>query len=122
MIKPKRLNQYPGRDIPLQLWVMVRNWLRQQKHIRDRVQIEALEFGPPFAELCTVGNRYTWAMIYDDYVEFYTRIDAQIDDISPATRLEVVLTLHATDKEFFKKMKNQLWKMLYSGHLNWPMP
>lgn len=104
----------------LALWEMVREWLKKQKHINNRVQLEVLEYGPPFAELCTVGNRYTWANIYADRVEFYTETDAIVEK-HPVTRTEVVLTLQAHDPHFFKKMKEQLWKMLYAGNLNWPI-
>lgn len=104
-----------------ELWLLIRKWLIKQKHISKRVRLEYLEYGPPYAELCTVGNRYTWATIYDDHVTFYTETDAVIES-HPVTRLEPVLTLYAHDKEFFKKMKHQLLKMLYAGNLNWPMP
>jgi hypothetical protein len=102
-----------------ELWKLVREWLSKQKNISKRVRLEALEYGPPYAELCTIGNRYTWACIYDNYIEFYTETDGMMLS-HPVTRLEVVLKLYAHDKEFFKKMKHQLWSMLYAGNLNWP--
>lgn len=104
-----------------ELWILIRTWLDKQKHISKRVRLEILEYGPPYAELCTVGNRYTWANVFENRIEFYTETDAMVEK-HPVTRQEVVLTLYAHDKEFFKKMKNQLWKMLYAGNLNWPMP
>ena len=100
---------------------MVRDWLKKQKHISRRVNLEVLEFSGMTgrkAELCTVGNRYTWAYIYDDRVDFVTEID--VDDNNLVYR-EVVLTVHAHDPQFFKKIKQQLWHMLYCGNLNWPM-
>lgn len=102
-----------------ELWVLIREWLSKQKHINKRVRLEVLEFGPPYAELCTVGNRYTWATIYDNYIEFYTEIDAH--NIGLVYR-EVTHTFYAHDPQLFKKIKQQLWSMLYAGNLNWPMP
>lgn len=100
------------------LWQMIREWLKKQKHISRRVNLEVLEYGPPYAELCTVGNRYTYAYIYDDRVDFisvFTRAD-----VGDEARIDTILSLKAHDKEFFKKMKQQLLEMLYKGNLNWP--
>lgn len=101
-----------------QLWQLIREWLRKQKHINRRVNIEALEYGPPYAEICTVGNHYTWADIFDDRVQFYTEIVEPVD--GRPQRRELVITIHSAEKDFFKKLKKQLLTMLHAGNLNWP--
>jgi hypothetical protein len=102
-----------------ELWVLVREWLNKQKHISQRVQLEYLEYGPPYAELCTVGNRYTYAYIYDDRIEFVSIWS--ITDAGDEARTDHLLTVYAHDPLFFKKIKEQLLKMLHGGQLNWPM-
>jgi hypothetical protein len=103
-----------------QLWILVREWLKKQKHISRRVNLEVCEYGPPYAELCTVGNRYTYAYIYDNKIDFVSAFS--ITEVGDEARIDIILTLYAHDKQFFKKMKEQLWKMLYAGNLNWPLP
>lgn len=102
-----------------QLWMLVREWLKKQKHISRRVNLEVCEYGPPYAELCTVGNRYTYAYIYDDCVRFVSVWSRA--EVGDEARTEELLTIYAHDKQFFKKLKEQLWRMLYAGNLNWPI-
>lgn len=102
-----------------ELWKLVREWLSKQKHINRRVKLETVEYGPPYAQLCTVGNRYIYAYIYDDYVNFLSY--SYLTEESIEARIDIITTLHAQDSQFFKKMKEQLWKMLYAGNLNWPV-
>lgn len=102
-----------------ELWKLVREWLSKQKNINKRVKLELLEYGPPYAQLCTVGNRYTWATIYDNYIEFYTQLEDETD--GRVIRQEPITKIYAHDTEFFKKIKQQLWSMLYAGNLNWPI-
>ena len=100
------------------LWTLVRDWLKHQKHISRRVNLEVMEFGPPYAELCTIGNRYTYAYIYDDRVDFVSIWSRA--EVGDEARIDIILTLHAHDKQFFKKLKQQLLEMLHKGNLNWP--